>query len=171
MEVPCFVVSHLRFARWGEERPTGGDNQRVPGIGKCGNSLVQCLLCAMREMFFCTSFPTKRFWRLRKKLEEGNKSGDTEKLSVLDNKGRMTPLRWCELLENYDKNSWFLDIVEFNHRILTQILTFWYDQSLQDDRLKPQRTSLDSLMVHLRIGVADGAILSCWHGDACSCVG
>lgn len=34
-EVPCFVVSHLRFPRWGEERPTGGDNQRVPGIGKC----------------------------------------------------------------------------------------------------------------------------------------
>ena len=42
---------------------------------------------------FCTSFLTKRFWRLRKKLEEGNKSGDTEKLSVLDNKGRMIPLR------------------------------------------------------------------------------
>ena len=68
---------------------------------------------------FCTSFLTKRFWRLRKKLEEGNKSGETEKLSVLDEERYL----WGDVncLKITTKTMDFWVFTEFNCRILTRI--------------------------------------------------
>lgn len=78
---------------------------------------------------FCTSFLTKRFWRLRKKLEEGNKSGETEKLSVLDEER----YHWGDVncLKITTKTMDFWVLLNLTAGFWQGFLTFWHDQRLQ----------------------------------------